>query len=109
MRAYTAFSKTGGPEEGAILVFASSVKEAKAKVYPLMLDEIWQDWIDLGVKWIKEPGHLFECADQNKLAKNEAHVIYNPPSCRVCYQWGPEISDNGELCSYCHKECLGTL
>jgi predicted Zn-ribbon and HTH transcriptional regulator len=97
MRAYMGFSRSIGSQEGAVLVFAHNAKEARKLTYDdgLVVDE----WIDTAVKWIRE-SHLFDCADKAKLARDEPHLIDDPPSCRACYQWGHPIDADG-YCPQC--------
>ena len=103
-----AFSRSGGPIEGAVLVFANTAREAKKVAFPVMDGDIWDGWIDLAVWWLQgdDNKHLFESeGDKELLARGLAHVIDNPKSCNACERWGPEIMASG-MCDKCSRDYL---
>ncbi len=102
MRAYSGYSRSVGPEEGAVLVFAHNSREARKFTFDHRL--VVEEWLDTAVKWLRDNPLLFEYADKEKLARGEPHVIDSPPSCIICYQWGNPIDETG-ICSQC-KEAL---
>lgn len=90
------------PEEGACLVFASSVKEAKKLAYPVvsgwgMIDQ----YIDLRVTLLKHHDYLLEQANKELLSKNVAHVIESPTTCHRCELWGTGQLDGRGICPDC--------
>lgn len=98
MRPYMVFSRYVGPQEGAILVFANSAKEAKLVGWRAAKELIFDEWIEVGVHSVKENPYI------KSLAKSETpHAIVSPPSCDCCGYWGKPLR-NG-LCDDC--EALG--
>ena len=101
MKAYIGFSRFCGSEEGAILIFATTVKEAKKAAFPSLLSlGIVEDWVDVGVRWLRDSEHLFDQVDKWSLTDNKAHVIEDPATCLNCGLWGGELLDNGK-CTFC--------
>lgn len=91
-------------EEGAVLVFAHTAKEARKLAYPFI--ESWFDnieWIDMRAQRLRGKEHLYAEADQEKLKAGIPHVIESPRSCRSCCLWGSVIGEDG-LCEYCRGE-----
>ena len=104
LRAYIVYSISGGTHEGACLVFAQSVKEARKLGFSVTSDWFDSDWIDTGAEWLKGERytHLFRTeANQEKLKNGIAHVIESPKSCARCELWGSEIKD--EICEDCKE------
>ena len=91
MKAYTGYSRSGAKENGAVLVFANSAKEARVLTWHdgLVVDE----WIDTAVQWLKDRPWLFKEATSDK-----PHVVDSPRTCVVCHMWGNLINENG-ICS----------
>jgi len=101
MKMYSGFSAFCGNEEGAVLIFANTAKEARKMAYPALLGlGIVEEWLDVAVRWIRNGDYLLDYADQEKLANKEPHVIEDPPVCKTCELWGGELFDNG-TCSLC--------
>jgi hypothetical protein len=101
MRAYSAFSRTGGQQEGACLVFANSVSQVRVQAWPILQGwSVCDEWVDIGVKWLKDHEHLLEQADKEKLEKNIPHAIECPKTCKNCEMWGGFPNENG-TCSIC--------
>ena len=101
LRAYMAYSRSLGPEEGAILTFAHNVREAKRLSFPTVSEFYDGEWIDLAVRWLKDK-HIFSEADQEKLKLGIPHVIDNPTSCVECEQWGKLLTESGR-CEECEE------
>ena len=94
------------PCEGAILVFAHSVKEAKKTAWQSysIIHEICDcEYINLRVSWMKDCDYMFEQADQEKLKNGEPHIIETPISCNGCEKWGLELDEKG-YCESCAEE-----
>jgi len=102
LKTYMAYSREGGPQEGAFLVFAHNSQEAKRISWDEVRDLICDEYIDVAIKLLKEPA-LYKDADQEKLAKDIPHVVDNPTSCSHCDTWGSELSEEG-LCESCIEE-----
>jgi hypothetical protein len=91
-------------EEGAILIFAHTAREAR--------NIGWNDcpfeteFIDFATKRIRNENWLYEEADQNKLANGIPHVIDNPKTCLSCGCWGGCPIDDDCLCEPCRDEFL---
>jgi hypothetical protein len=90
------YSRIAGPEEGAILIFAHTAMEARRLVFPILMHcDICDDWLDAGIRRLKDEPWLYQDADQAKLAAWEPHVIEFPSACRVCETWGNGRSRGG--------------
>ena len=100
LKPYMAFSREGGSLEGAVLVFAHNIKEAKPLAWREAKWEITEDYTDLGIRLIKNGAFLFKEADEAKLAADVAHVISDPTPCKDCELWGYPLNDAG----YC-EDC----
>jgi len=98
MKAYTAYSNTLGPCEGAVLVFANTAREAKKLAWQTYVNDLCDnEWTDLRVTHEKKRPWLMEQA-----VKDIPHVIDAPLTCTECLLWGGEIGDDG-LCEDCRE------
>lgn len=100
LKPYMGYSRGGGSEEGAVLIFAHTAREAKK----LAFEELkgWcddQEWIDVAVKRLKGEW-LYAETDQEKLKNNIPHVIDSPTGCRRCELWGVKLNEKG-ICEDC--------
>lgn len=85
------------PEDGAVLAFARTSKDARKLAYPYVADWTGCDFIDVRAKWLKEyAGYLLTLK-----IKDVPHVIDNPPVCKVCETWGYPPNQNGNGCIGC--------
>jgi hypothetical protein len=106
LKTYMGFSRGAGPEEGAILIFAHSVKEARKVGWNMMGCELTDEYIDFAATIIRKSPWLREEANALKLANDEAHVIDDPRSCDECGMWGIyQIGEDG-LCEECRDDQL---
>ncbi len=106
LKPYMGYSREGGSAEGAFLIFAHNLKEAKRIGYSALSGVIVDDYIDMAVTLCKKSDFLFNQVAQwskDKLAKDEAHVVDNPPACKDCNLWGYELNEQG-LCEDCASE-----
>jgi hypothetical protein len=106
LKPYMGYSRGGGSQEGAVLIFAHSVKEAKKIGYSVLSGMYVEEYIDVAVNLCKDGDHLFDKNYQwskDKIAKGEAHVVDSPISCKVCNLWGEKLNDNG-LCEDCQMQ-----
>ena len=98
------YSEDAGSNEGASLVFAKTVREAKVIGWKVLNGFFTDDYLDFRARLIKGSEHLFEEADREKLERNEPHVIEAPKGCERCEMWGMgKINDEG-LCENCADE-----
>ena len=104
LNTYMGFSRANGPEEGAILIFAHSVREARLVGWRMFGSDLTDEYTDFAAKRIRKSPWLKEEANGLKLANDEAHVIDNPNCCMECGLWGETpIGDDG-LCEFCHDD-----
>lgn len=107
LKPYMAYSRSSGAEEGAALVIAHHIREAKKMVWPVLRN--WCagiEFTDLAVRLLRD-SHFLALADQAKLAAGEPHVIDSPVVCDHCEFWGFEVDADGR-CAYC-EEYAGDL
>ena len=100
LKPYMGYSREGGTVEGAVLIFAHNVKEAKRIAWPEISSFFTDEFTDMAVTLIKDGSFLSEQVAQwskDKIAKDEPHVVDSPPSCKVCELWGNELNEVG-LC-----------
>ncbi len=106
MNVYMGYSRILGCAEGAVLVFAHTAKEARNLTFKNGL--VVDDWTDTAVRKLRDNLlFLFDSADKEKLARDEPHVIDDPPTCRICSMWGQPINEDG-LCPECDAEVIVT-
>ena len=103
LKAYMAYDNLGGPAEGAILVFAHNVKEAKKVAWAeaSFIQEVCDgEYINLRVNCQRNYEYLFKDALQHKLEANIPHIIECPTYCKECEHWGYELNEQG-YCESC--------
>lgn len=106
LRPYMGYERTGGPEEGAILIFAHNAREARhiGWATPTFLrDACDGEYFSMAVRLIKDASHLYGEADKTKLADDSPHVIECPTSCNGCDRWGYELDVAG-YCESCAED-----
>lgn len=107
LKPYMGYSNMAGSAEGAILIFAHDIKEAKAIGWRGMPGDICDVFTDMRIEWLgKDCEYLSNQVPQwskDKLAKGEAHVLDDPPTCKKCNLWGYELNENG-LCEQCEED-----
>jgi hypothetical protein len=92
---YMGFDRECGAPEGACLVFAHTAKEARVLAYGIVRGWFDSQWIDTGVRRLRDMPWLFAEADQAKLAEDVAHGIECPATCPTCELWGLERTAEG--------------
>lgn len=98
MKAYMAYSACAGASEGAVLVFAENIKQAKQFAWASYIFDMCDgEYIDLRVRWLKDEPWIFE-----QMKKEAPHIIESPKSCERCEIWGLEMV--GDLCVDCYEE-----
>lgn len=100
MKIYMGYDKLAGSCEGAILIFANNYKEAKKIGYSDIMFLFGSDYIDVGIRKLKNSNHLIAQANKDLLKKNIPHAIDSPKTCPKCKMWGGVIGENG--CSFCN-------
>ncbi len=83
LKPYMGFSRSAGAEEGACLIFARTVKEAKRIGFPTVGGWLDTPWTDFAVQRLNAP-HLLNEASPDKMASGTPHVIASPKICPVC-------------------------
>lgn len=79
----------GLPEEGALLVFAHTSKEAKKISYQaIMRFDMYCEYTDVRIKLLNGREFLYKYADQELLYKNKPHYTSDIPACKQCGYWG---------------------
>ena len=102
MKAYMAHD--GCPEDGATLVFAHNVKEAKRVGWPVV--QSWNpgaEYLELRAVWMKDRPWLLDEANKELLEVDKAHAIDDPRTCSNCELWGNKLNADG-ICDSCTDE-----
>ena len=105
LKPYMGFSRSGGSEEGAVLIFAHTAKEAKSIAFEELKG--WcdnQEWIDVVVNRL-DGEWLYADADQEMLKNNIPHVNNSPTGCKCCELWGLKLNAE-EICKDCQQELI---
>ncbi len=104
LRAYMVFSREGGSQEVAILVFAHNGQEARKVAWKESeIRDITDDmWTDVGVRQLRGD-FFFRDADPEKLARGEPHCNLFSTGCKACELWGSPINSEG-YCPECEAE-----
>jgi hypothetical protein len=96
MKMYMGYSAELGSCEGAVLIFANSVKEAKKLFWKENPLDLAEDYIDLRVALIKDKPFL-----EKQKRHDYPHIVDCPDTCNQCETWGiSEIGADG-LCDDC--------
>lgn len=103
LKIYMYFSRSAGPNEGAALVFAHTAKEAKAVGWARVADLFTDEYIDIGIRWLRDSDYLFKEGDPEKLKNNIPHANDSPTTCKACELWGEELNGKG-YCYGCQEE-----
>jgi len=109
LNAYMIYSRCGGSELGASLVFAHNVQEARVVGWHGIGSDLTDQYTDLAANRLRNKPWLFYEALAAKFANDEAHVIDSPKTCRTCECWGQSpIGDDG-LCEGCRQDVVDDL
>lgn len=91
---YIVYDRVAGSEEGALLVFAHTGREARKLAWPEVRSWFDTQWIDLAVRRLK--------GDATHLRRSfEPHVIEDPPACDRCEHWFVTPLNADGLCEDC--------
>ena len=107
LKPYMGYSHAGGSREGAVLIFAHNIKEAKKIGWPILHGMFLDEFTDMAVRFIKNGGYLFDQMpkwSQLKLYNGTPHVVDAPPSCKNCNLWGMGEFNEGGYCPDCADE-----
>lgn len=104
MKPYMGFSRSYGAREGAVLIFAKTAKEARREGWRNGATLIADEYIDFGVRLLRNSDYLLLEADPLKLANGTPHVIDDPHSCKSCFMWGGSPIGEDGLCEDCRSE-----
>ena len=102
LKAYMGYNRESDPQDGALLVFAHSIKEAREISFGDMSIYFDCEWTDMKFERLKGE-YIFNEANKELLKQDVAHVIDNPTSCKSCQLWGMEINNDG-LCENCASQ-----
>ena len=103
LKPYMGYSRFAGPEEGAMLIFAHTVVEARNIGWQEGGNLFTDEYIDFAAKLLRDVPWLMLEADQDKLVKDLSHSTIDPVLCKECEMWGEQIGDDG-LCDECRTE-----
>ena len=106
LKTYMGYSRATGAEEGAILIFAHSVKEARKVGWNTLGSTLTDEYIDFAATLLRNTPWLRDEAYGLKLANDQAHVIDNPKSCKECETWGMYPIGEDGLCEECRDDQL---
>lgn len=105
LKPYMAYSRSAGAIEGAVLIFAHTLREAKKYAWNnSLLREFCDDWIDLGAYLIRDKPWLYDDANQEKLSAGIPHVVDDPRGCEVCETWGGSPIGRDGVCEECRNK-----
>lgn len=104
LKTYMVYSRFLTPSEGALLVFAHNVQEARVVGWQATSGaDLTDDYLDFGACAMKGRDWLFAEANQEKLSQDIPHLVWDIKSCDECEKWGHSpIGDDG-LCDECRE------
>jgi hypothetical protein len=109
LKTYMVFDRHNGTAEGASLVFAHSVQEARKVGWQALSCDFIGEYIDTAATLLRNMPWLFEEAQGLKYANDEAHVIVSPLSCSSCGYWGVSKIGCDGLCDDCRNDSAAQL
>jgi hypothetical protein len=109
MNIYMGYSRSLGAHEGAALIFAHSIREARAVGWRSCGALFTDEYIDFAATRIRNKSWLFGEAIREKLEQDKAHAVDDPRCCRECELWGVSpIGANGR-CEDCEFESAAKI
>ena len=105
LNAYMIYSRCAGPSEGAALVFAHTVREARKIGWQTVGRDYTDEYIDFAANRIRNEEYLYLEASAILLAADKPHIIESPRSCKSCEMWGKSVIGEDGLCDEC-RDCL---
>jgi hypothetical protein len=106
LKPYMGYSREGGSREGAVLIFAYNLKEAKRLCWPYISGIFTDEFTDMAVRYLKDHKYLFNQMpkwSKEKLNVGISHVVDSPPCCKSCEIWGYDLNEQG-YCPDCQDE-----
>ncbi|PKN92998.1 MAG: hypothetical protein CVU44_11240 [Chloroflexi bacterium HGW-Chloroflexi-6] len=105
LKTYMVYSRFLTPSEGALLVFAHNVQEARTVGWRATSGaDLTDDYLDFAASLLKGCDWLFAETSQEKLDQDFPHLVWDIKSCDECEKWGHSpIGDDG-LCDECREE-----
>ena len=103
MKAYMAFDADAGSGEGAYLVIAGNIKQAKPMAWPILNSWVTESYTRVKVKVMRGAEWRLYPKDLEALKSGKAQVIESPETCPGCDTWGNDILENG-YCENCEEE-----
>ena len=100
MKIYIGFDSYQGAGEGACLIFANTAREAKKLAYPIIRGWFDTEWIETGVKMLRDMEYL-----KSQATSDLPHAIECPETCPKCELWGTGEIVNGS-CPVCNDADL---
>ena len=94
---YMGYDVEAGSEEGAILIFAETAKQAKKLSFKFLRSFFGTRWIDIRIKKLRDHEYL-----RKQMKKDTPHVIDSPKVCEICYYWTEGKLTDG-LCENCKE------
>jgi len=85
----------GEPEDGAVLVFARRLRDARRLAYPFVRDWTGCDYLEVSARWLR--GARSTVWSESRA--DYPHVIESPQTCEGCELWGQDLADG--LCEDC--------
>ena len=102
LRTYMVYSRAGGPQEGAALVFAHNRQEARVMGWwHTGSGDFTDELLDFESRRLKDRPWLYAEADQEKFRQGLPHIILVPKSCKRCRRWGQSPIGEDGLCEEC--------
>jgi len=103
MRAYAAYSRSAGIEEGAILVIHHTARKAKALAWRSGECLNVSEFTDLAVMWINNDPNIMKLSRNYPFHGLIPHITSEPVGCIACGRWGCGLADyDGEIkCAEC--------
>ena len=106
LKTYMGYCAKATPQDGACLIFAHNIREAKPIAYHFNRDSFDCEYTCSRVALLKNNPWLFEQVDEwvkEKIAKDEAVGTDDPPTCDLCELWGEKLDERG-ICTVCREE-----
>lgn len=101
---YSLYSRYAGEQDGALLVFAHTVREARKVGWENGGTDLTDEYIDIAARRLRDLEYLRDEADLIKLHDDVPHLVWNIKSCKQCEMWGRGRINEDGLCQECQDE-----
>lgn len=95
-----AYDADAGSSEGACLVIASNLKQAKPMAWPILSSWGTESYTRVVVRLMRDAESRLFPRDLAALQAGQAKAIETPETCPGCEMWGNTIMENG-YCENC--------